>query len=180
MKSPSSRLVVAILLTAAAVFFMATYVGDWVGESSKKTELVPLPKLETKSRVAELPQLKLKKDALKAPGAPEADEPTLPPPSSSGHTGTLGNDEIEQAVQQRSSLFQRCWTQRLRENPTLKGNVLLQFEITPRGKVQDVQIAQSSIGDEMMMHCLMSVMERIPFREFSGSPISLTFPLSFE
>ena len=179
MKRQSTQILIALAAIAVAIFLVASYVGDIVSQKTYKTEPVPLPQ-KPAAPTTELPQLKLRKDAIKAPGSVEPTEAPLPPPRASGRTGTLGNDEIEQALSQRSSLFQRCWTQRLRENPTLKGTALLQFEITARGKVQNAQIAQSTITDETMLRCLTSVVERVPFRDFDGAPVSLTFPLSFE
>jgi hypothetical protein len=177
MNSNSSRWVL-YLLVGLSLFFFAHPFGNFVG-SFFKLSVPPIAK-PISAPSTKLLTLKLKRDVLKGPVGTEPDEPKLPASKVNKHVGTLSNEEVEETIKQRQPLFQRCWTQRLKENPSLKGNILLQFEINQRGKVQDVQVAQAAITDELMTRCLISVLERIPFREFEGGNVTLTFPLSFE
>jgi hypothetical protein len=178
MTKASTRLLILVAAVGAAFLFFAGPIGDRLSGLNKKptTSEIVTPDEMTKTP---LPVLRLKRDVLKSP-APPAEEPRLPQPKIGEKNGALTNQEIEETVSGRQSLFQRCWTQRLRETPGLTGHVLLQFEITPRGKVQEVQVVESTLNDDLMLRCLVSVLERISFREFDGGNITLTFPLSFE
>lgn len=93
---------------------------------------------------------------------------------------TLSNEYIDEMITSRQGLLQKCWLSRLKENPELKGEMVLQFEITRRGRVKDLKIADTNIGDETLKRCVMSVVERIPFRPFKGQEISLSYPITFE
>lgn len=97
-----------------------------------------------------------------------------------GEPDTLSNEYINEMIADRQKWLQKCWVARLSENPKLKGRLVLQFEITRRGKVRDAQVAESTIKDEVLQSCVVQVMERIPFRSFKGPEISLSYPINFE
>jgi hypothetical protein len=180
MSNSSKRLLIFVAAIGAAFVLFAGPIADHLSGLNKKTAVeasASAMKIETKP--SPLPVLRLKHEVVKAP-AVHGDEPHLPTPKWNEKNGLLTNQEIEDTVNNRQSQFQRCWTQRLRETPGLTGRALLQFEITSRGKVQNVQVIESSLNDDLMVRCLVSVLERIAFREFDGGSVTLTFPLSFE
>lgn len=175
-----NRLLLVLALSGCALLLFASPFGDWLGGLVKRPESPTAAEFQLQAAKLPLPTLRLRRDLIKTPSPPN--EETLGHSSGKSKTpaATLANEEIEDAIQQRQSLFQRCWTQRLKDNPALVGRLLLQFEISPRGRVQDVQVAESTIPDQTMIRCVVSVLERISFREFGGGAINLTFPLSFE
>ncbi len=114
----------------------------------------------------------------------ERDEAPTEEPAADAKFGpdpdTLSNEYIDEMIIGRQSLLQKCWLSRLKDNPSLKGQILLQFEITRRGKVKDLRVADSTISDDTLKRCVMSVMERITFRPYKGQEISLSYPINFE
>lgn len=106
------------------------------------------------------------------------------PPSTPAEYGampeTLSNEYIDEMMASRQSQFQKCWLPRLKVDPNLKGEIILQFEISQRGKVRDLRVADATLNDETLRNCVMQVVERIPFRAFKGPEISLSYPLTFE
>lgn len=93
---------------------------------------------------------------------------------------TLSNEYIDEMIVSRQNQLQKCWLGRLKDNPSLKGQVLLQFEITRRGRVKDLRVADSTLEDETLKKCVVSVIERISFRPYKGREISLSYPINFE
>lgn len=93
---------------------------------------------------------------------------------------TLSNEYIDEMIVSRQGQLQKCWVSRLKDRPDLRGRMTLQFLINRRGKVRDVRVVDSSINDEPLQRCVISVIERIPFRPFRGAEISLSYPISFE
>jgi hypothetical protein len=93
---------------------------------------------------------------------------------------TLSNEYIDEMITSRQSQLQKCWLSRLKDKPGLKGQLVLQLEINRRGKVKDVKVTDSTVGDETLNKCVITVLERIPFRSFKGSEISLSYPIGFE
>lgn len=93
---------------------------------------------------------------------------------------TLSNEYIDGMIAGRQSQLQKCWILRLKDNPELKGQLVLQFEISRRGKIMDVKVADSTIEDDALKKCVIDVIERISLRPFKGPEISLTYPITFE
>lgn len=101
-------------------------------------------------------------------------------PKFSGEPNTLSNEYIDEMIAGRRGQLQKCWLGRLKDNPNLKGQMTLQFEISRRGKVRELRVSDSSLDDDVLKRCVMSVVERIQFRSYSGQEISLSYPINFE
>lgn len=93
---------------------------------------------------------------------------------------TLSNEYIDETISARQGLLQKCWLAQVRHNPNLKVNMTVQFEITRRGKVKEVRVADASVEDDTLKNCVSQVFDRLTFRSFKGSEIALSYPLQFE
>ncbi len=93
---------------------------------------------------------------------------------------TLSNEYIDDTIVGHQPQLQKCWLSRLKDKPGLKGQIVLQFEISKRGLVKNVHVPDASITDDTLKKCVVSVFERIKFRSYKGSEISLSYPVSFE
>lgn len=120
------------------------------------------------------------------PGAGEFEADTTPedsaapPPALSAEPETLSNEYIDETILGQQGLLQKCWLSRLKDAPAAKGQIVVQFEISKRGKVKEMRLADSTLNDEVLQKCVMSVIERISFRPYKGSEISLSYPINFE
>lgn len=93
---------------------------------------------------------------------------------------TLANEYIDEVIGRRQLQLQKCWLSQVRENPNSKGKIIVQFEISRRGKVKDVKITESEISGSTLQNCVITVFERMTFRPYKGAEISLSYPLNFE
>ena len=93
---------------------------------------------------------------------------------------TLANEYVEEVIASRQQQFQKCWLSRLKDKPGLKGVLTVQFEINRRGKVRDIKVTDSSLNDDQLGSCVATVVERLPFRSFTGPEISISYPITFE
>lgn len=93
---------------------------------------------------------------------------------------TLSNEYIDETISSRQGLLQKCWLARVRANPDAKVKMTVQFEISRRGKVREVRVADSTVDDETLKNCVSQVFERLAFRTFKGSEIALSYPIQFE
>jgi hypothetical protein len=93
---------------------------------------------------------------------------------------TLSNEYIDEVIATRQAQFQKCWLSKLKDEPNLKGKIVVQFLISKRGRVREPHISDSTLADETLKKCVTQVIERLQFRSFSGAEISLTYPISFE
>lgn len=119
-------------------------------------------------------------DELEVDAEPVALPAESEAPAQGAEPETLSNEYIDEMIAGRQAQLQRCWLSRLKENPDLKGQVMLQFEITRRGRVRDLRVVDATIQDEALHRCVISVVERIVFRSYKGQDISISYPINFE
>lgn len=115
---------------------------------------------------------------FEADAAPNDENIVMPP--NGADPETLSNEYIDEMIVAHQAQLQKCWLSRLKDTPGAKGQIVVQFEISKRGKVKEVRIADSTLKDEVLQKCVMSVIERIPFRPYKGTEISLSYPINFE
>ena len=108
------------------------------------------------------------------------DENAPPKTDFQGEPETLSNEYIDEVINTRQGQLQKCWLSQVKDNPTVRGQMVVQFEIQRRGRVKSVRIADSSIDDEALKRCVTAVFERLNFRSFKGSEITLSYPIQFE
>lgn len=101
-------------------------------------------------------------------------------PNSTAADGGLSDDEISSLVGAQRGNFMKCFTSLLQKQPDSKGDVSLNFTIENSGKVGLIEVNSVSLRDEEFKKCVISVLSRVEFRAFSGTPISTFFPLKFE
>lgn len=121
-------------------------------------------------------------DAFESDSQNASAETEKAPTLSAADPETLSNEYIDEMIASRQAQFQKCWLSHLKKKSSEegKGQIVLQFEIGRRGKVKDLKIADSNIGDESLQKCVINVVERISFRSFKGPEISLSYPIRFE
>lgn len=92
----------------------------------------------------------------------------------------LSEEEITSVMNSNKTAFFKCYTQLLQKDPGAKGQVTLSFSIENNGKLSSSEVASSTIGDLDFKNCLISILQRVEFKTFSGPAISTLFPLKFE
>ena len=98
----------------------------------------------------------------------------------SRYVDSLSNEYIDEVIVSRQSQLQKCWLSRLKDSPGLKGQIVLQFEISRRGKVRDLRVVDTTFDDDTLKRCVVTVFERLTFRPFKGQEITLSYPVAFE
>lgn len=111
---------------------------------------------------------------------PSEDSSANPPPANAANPDTLSNEYIDETVVAHQAQLQKCWLSRLKDVKAEKGQIVVQFEISKRGKVRDARVADSNFKDDVLQTCVVSVFERMQFRPFKGAEISLSYPVNFE
>lgn len=195
MSEHSRKLILALAIAGVLLIMLSTFFGDWIAHEVAPSTPPHSPPVSLKTPRA-LPQLSIRSnvfDAVKEPRAQKAEasnaesdtgaEDTPDPKKIAeihGMPATLTNQEISEAISAHHNQFQRCWTERLKDVPQLKGQMTFQMIILPRGKIADLQLIDTNIKDQLMQRCVETVLDRITFRAFTGAKISLSFPLNFE
>lgn len=125
------------------------------------------------------------KEVDKLPDSAPADKTTtmpnkMPDKLASKGSETLSSAYIESVFLSRSQLFRRCQLTSVRDNKAATGNMLFSLVIEPNGRVNSVKLLQKNLNNTSLESCVSSVIERTKFKPFSGTAISLSYPLNFQ
>lgn len=91
--------------------------------------------------------------------------------------GTLSNATIQQKLESQITLLLQC-QKLIPEKPS--GRIVVSFLIENSGKPKKLVATENTFKNKSVEQCVLSVIERIGFASFEGTPIQVTFPIAFE
>lgn len=106
--------------------------------------------------------------------------PKLKDPLPTKQETALTQTDIEVVMNAKKTDFFKCYGQTLQKDPQARGQVLIGFKIEKNGQTAKIEISKSDIADNSFKTCLLEVVARTQFKNFSGEPIHTIFPLKFE
>ncbi len=80
-------------------------------------------------------------------------------------------EHVTRVVMQHNRAIQDCYKQALRQQPDLKGKVVVRFFVSPDGKVEQVELISSTIDYEPMIQCILNRIRR--WNDFGECDLSL-------
>jgi hypothetical protein len=90
----------------------------------------------------------------------------------------LSAAQIQRVVMSRMGAFQACFEMASAQDPTLKGNVGIQFSISPAGSVSAANISGSSLKNPRVEGCMLRTFQRLHFPS-ADKPTNASFPFAF-
>lgn len=69
-------------------------------------------------------------------------------------------DKVSEVVNRHNSSIQYCYQRELKQNPDLKGKLVVRFTITPEGKVSGVKLISSTLNNPRIGRCVVSRIRR--------------------
>lgn len=69
-------------------------------------------------------------------------------------------NDISEVVNRHNSSIQYCYQRELKQNPDLKGKLVIRFTITPEGKAKDVKVISSTLENANVERCVVSRISR--------------------
>ncbi len=70
------------------------------------------------------------------------------------------SDAVSEVINSHNSSIQYCYQREIKQNPDLKGKLVIRFTITPEGKVKDVKILSSTLDNPRIEQCVVSRIAR--------------------
>lgn len=70
------------------------------------------------------------------------------------------SDKVSEIINRHNSSIQYCYQRELRQNPDLRGKLVVRFTITPEGKVKDVKIITSTLNNQRIERCVVTRIKR--------------------
>jgi hypothetical protein len=97
-----------------------------------------------------------------------------------GGKGIITPAEVNKTVKSRLTALKMCYEKALKDNPSLKGKIILRFAIGKNGRVTSSSIASDYIKDPGVSSCLIEKVKTFAFTKPDGGEVELTFPIVFQ
>ena len=69
-------------------------------------------------------------------------------------------DAVSEVINSHNSSIQYCYQRELKQNPDMKGKLVIRFTVTPDGKVKDVKMLSSTLNNPRIEQCVFSRISR--------------------
>lgn len=88
--------------------------------------------------------------------------------------------ELARFIQRMKASIQRCYEKELKRDPTLKGRVMVRFNLKPDGRAGNVEVEESTLRSEGVSSCIITTIRgwKFPFQPSDDVPVSYPFIFS--
>ncbi|MGC8927013.1 MAG: AgmX/PglI C-terminal domain-containing protein [Myxococcota bacterium] len=100
--------------------------------------------------------------------------------SSGGLPKTLTQEQILEVVKANIGRIKTCMAEQAQRDASIKGKLIIGWEIQPNGKTKNVQIKTAQFKGTYIGTCISSVVTDFSFPKFSGPPIPIEFPFNIK
>jgi len=69
-------------------------------------------------------------------------------------------DKVSEVINRHNSSIQYCYQRELKQNPDLRGKIVVRFTITPEGKIKEVKLISSTLNNPSVERCIISRIRR--------------------
>lgn len=95
--------------------------------------------------------------------------------------GSLPKEAIEKVINANKAAVRACYETALKGNPKLAGRIVLNWKITPEGKVNATAVKESSLGDDSVGTCIVAEVNKWAFdKPSAGGVVEVNYPFVFK
>jgi TonB family protein len=91
----------------------------------------------------------------------------------------VDREALARYIKARLTAIRGCYEKELKRNPTLKGKVVVRFNITPAGRAGDIRIEENSVGSAEVGQCIASLMRSWIFPFKPPDEVAVQYPFLF-
>jgi TonB family protein len=91
----------------------------------------------------------------------------------------VDREALARYIKARLTAIRGCYENQLKRNPTLKGKVVVRFNITPAGRAGDIKIEENSVGSAEVGECIASLMRSWVFPFKPPDEVAVQYPFLF-
>lgn len=88
--------------------------------------------------------------------------------------GTIDKKGVSRVLRGRQKMFQQCYESALKTNSKLKGKIVVEFTIGPRGRVIDARVVRDGLGSSKVSKCVTGALKRLRFPKPSDGEVTIT------
>ncbi|MCX7958304.1 MAG: zinc-ribbon domain-containing protein [Deltaproteobacteria bacterium] len=99
---------------------------------------------------------------------------------SGGLPKTLTQEQILEVVKANIGRIKTCMAEQAQRDSSVKGKLIIGWEIQPNGKTKNVQIKTPQFKGTYIGTCISSVVTDFSFPKFAGPPIPIEFPFNIK
>jgi TonB family protein len=99
--------------------------------------------------------------------------------SGGGSQGFCQKGNIEAVVKQRAGAIRACYESELQLRDDLTGKVVIRWTIDPEGRVDGASVTNSTLGNEKVERCMMTVIRRMRFQKPDSGICIVQWPFVF-
>lgn len=86
---------------------------------------------------------------------------------------------VREVMAARGADVRRCYTRELRNTPSLRGRMLVQFTVQPDGAIFGVRVQRDTIRSPRVRACVTHVIESMRFASGGAAPMRFRYPFVF-
>ncbi|HEX5752285.1 MAG TPA: AgmX/PglI C-terminal domain-containing protein [Archangium sp.] len=89
----------------------------------------------------------------------------------------VDREALARYIKTRLKAIQGCYEKELKRNPSLKGKVMVRFNILPSGRTGDIEIEENTLGSDAVASCIRTVVRGwvFPFKPDDEVPVAYPF-----
>ena len=94
-------------------------------------------------------------------------------------TASRSIEEIQVVFDRNKSAIYSLYNRALRKDPTLQGKMVLKLTIAPSGKITNIELVSSELGDPLLERKLVQRIKMFNFGAKQVDAVTLTYPIDF-
>ena len=95
-----------------------------------------------------------------------------------GNFGSRTADQIARVMRSRVGVFRACYAKEVAKRKSLRGKIVVRFEINPPGVVTKASLASSTLKSEAVETCVVTQIKRLKFPA-ADEPSVVSYPFVF-
>jgi Ca-activated chloride channel family protein len=97
----------------------------------------------------------------------------------SASQGTIDREQVARVFNSHAQQVQACYERALLKQPSLAGKLVIEFTLSPKGKVAAAKVKHSTLLNAALEACVLGVLKTWTFPPHNGSTVVVTYPFLF-
>lgn len=102
-------------------------------------------------------------------------------PSADQNGALLSREKVRETILSNKAAVRSCYDQAAKVNPKTAGRIEFEWEVDPRGKVENSIIKKSTVGNKLLEDCVHGVIKEMQFPAHGDGKLArVVYPFEFQ